>query len=104
MNQRGLPCGLKGEHADVLPLTQEAPLMRLSVASLRRGVKGDLTIQFVPQALTSYGGLELLGRYLRQIDLRARLRQAFAGLRSDYGSARIALVCCWRCFTSGPGA
>ena len=92
MNQRGLQCGLKGEHANALPLTLEAPLMRLSVASLRRVVKGDLTIQFVPQALTSYGGLELLGRYLRQIDLGARLRQAFAGLRSDYGSARIALV------------
>jgi hypothetical protein len=29
---------------------------------------------------------------LRQIDLGARLRQAFAGLRSDYGSPRIALV------------
>jgi hypothetical protein len=66
--------------------------MRLSVASLRRGVKGDLTIEFVPQALTSYGGLELLGRYLRPIDLEARLRQTFTGLRSDYGSARIALV------------
>ena len=66
--------------------------MRLSVASLRRVVKRDLAIQFVPQALTSYGGLELLGRYLRQIDLGARLRQAFAGLRSDYGSGRIALV------------
>ena len=66
--------------------------MRLSVASLRRVVKQDLTIQFVPQALTSYGGLELLGRYLRRIDLGARLRQACAGLRSDYGSHRIALV------------
>ena len=66
--------------------------MRLTIATLRRVVKGDLTIQFVPQALTSYGGLELLGRYLRQIDLGARLRQAFGGLRSDYGSARIALV------------
>jgi len=66
--------------------------MRLTIATLRRVVKGDLTIQFVPQALTSYGGLELLGRYLRQIDLGARLRQAFAGLRSDYGSSRIALV------------
>ena len=66
--------------------------MRLSVASLRRVVKRDLTIEFVPQALTSYGGLELLGRYLRQIDLGARLRQAFAGLRGDYGNARIAMV------------
>src|SRR5881409_851206 len=92
MNQRGLQCGLKGEHPHALPLTLEAPLMRLTIASLRRVVKGDLAIQFVPQALTSYGGLELLGRYLRQIDLGARLRQAFAGLRSDYGSHRIALV------------
>ncbi len=66
--------------------------MRLSVASLRRVVKGDLTIQFVPQALTSYGGLELLQRYLRRIDVVARLRQAFAGVRSDYGSARLALA------------
>ena len=45
--------------------------MRLSVASLRRVVKRDLTIQFVPQALTSYGGLELLGRYLHRVDLGA---------------------------------
>lgn len=66
--------------------------MRLSVASLRRVVKGDLTIQFAPQALTSYSGLELLQRYLRQIDVVARLRQALAGVRSDYGSARLALV------------
>jgi Transposase DDE domain group 1 len=66
--------------------------MRLSVASLRRVVKGDLTIQFGSQALTSDGGLELLGRYLRQIHLAARVRQACAGLRSDYGSARLVLV------------
>jgi len=66
--------------------------MRLSVASLRRVVKGDLMIQFVPQALTSYCGLELLGRYLRRIDLGARLRHAFAGLHTDYGSTRLALV------------
>ena len=66
--------------------------MRLTIASLRRVVKGDLAIQFVPQALTSYGGLELLRRYLRRIDLTVRLRQAFAGLPSDYGSVRVALV------------
>src|SRR3989304_1135568 len=92
LNQKGLQWDLKGKHAHAFPLTLEAPLMRLSVASLRRVVKGDLTIQFVPQALTSYGGLELLQRYVRQIDVVARLRQAFAGLRSDYGSARLALV------------
>jgi hypothetical protein len=66
--------------------------MRLTIASLRRVVKGDLAIQFVPQALTSYGGLELLRRYLRRIDLAARLRHAFVGLPSDYGSARLALM------------
>ena len=66
--------------------------MRLSLASVRRVVKGDLTIQFVPQALTSYGGLERLGRYLRRSDLGARLRPACAGRRSDYGSHRIVLV------------
>src|SRR5438128_5744285 len=92
MNQRGLQCALKGEQANALPPTLEAPLMRLKIATLRRVVKRDLAIQFVPQALTSYGGLELLGRYLRQIDLGARLRQAFTGLRSDYGSHQIALV------------
>ncbi len=92
MNQRGSQCALKGERGNATPHTLKAPLMRLSVASLRRGVKGDLTIQFVPQALTSYGGLALLRRYLRQIDLVGRLRQAFAGLHGDYGGARLALV------------
>src|SRR3990170_4753799 len=92
LNQKGLQWDLKGKHAHAFPLTLEAPLMRLSVASLRRVVKGDLTIQFVPQALTSYGGLELLRRYLRRIDLVGRLRAAVGGLRSDFGGARLALV------------
>jgi surface antigen len=56
-----------------------------AVASLRRAVKGALSIQFVPQALTSYGGPELLQRYLWQINLVVRLRRAFAGPRSDHG-------------------
>ena len=37
--------------------------MRLSVASLRRMLKGTLHVEFVHQALTSYGGLELLRRH-----------------------------------------
>ncbi len=55
-------------------------------------VKRDLPIQFGPQALTSYGDLELLRRYLQRIDLTTRLRAAFAGLPSDYGSPWLALV------------
>ena len=58
----------------------------------KSGRRGPYLLKTDTQALTSYGGLELLGRYLRRIDLGARLHQAFAGLRSDYGSHRIALV------------
>jgi len=66
--------------------------MRLSVARLRRVVKGDLRIEFVEQDLTSYGGLELLRRYADRIGLGTRLRAACAGLSSDYGGARLALL------------
>jgi hypothetical protein len=38
--------------------------MRLSVASLRRMIKGKLHVEFVRQELTSYSGLEMLRRYL----------------------------------------
>ena len=66
--------------------------MRLSVASLRRVVKGDVRIEFVRQELTSYGGLELLRRYARRIGLAERLRTASAGLTGDYRPARVALL------------
>jgi hypothetical protein len=66
--------------------------MRLSVRSLRRVVKGDLPIEFVRQELTSYGGLELVRRYLHRLDVMARLRRAVATVPSDYGGARLALV------------
>jgi hypothetical protein len=66
--------------------------MRLSVGTLRRVVKGDLPIEFVQQDLTSYGGLELLRRYLGRIDLPGRLRRAVAALPSDYGGSRLALL------------
>jgi Transposase DDE domain group 1 len=66
--------------------------MRLKVRSLRQAVKGDLQIEFVPQRLTSYGGLELVRRYLRKVALVTRLRAALAAIPSDYGSARLALL------------
>jgi DDE family transposase len=71
---------------------EEAPLMRLKVRSLWRAVKGDLAIEFVPQRLTSYGGLELVRRYVRKVAIVARLRAALAAIPSDYGSARVALL------------
>ena len=66
--------------------------MRLSVASLRRMIKGKLSVEFVPQELTSYSGLELLRRYLRQLDLPQRLRTACASTGGDYGGGRLALL------------
>jgi hypothetical protein len=66
--------------------------MRLSVASLRRVVKGDLRIEFVQQDLTSYGGLELLRRYVRRMGLATRLRAAYAEMGGDYGGARLSLL------------
>ncbi len=66
--------------------------MRLKVRSLWRAVKEDLRIEFVPQRLTSYGGLELRTRYFRPLDVGARLRRALATIPSDDGSARLALL------------
>ena len=66
--------------------------MRLSVASLRRMIKGKLQIEFVRQELTSYSGLELLRRYLRQLDLPRRLHAACAATGGDYGGGRLALL------------
>src|SRR3990172_2333684 len=93
VKQNGLLCALKGRgRPHVTPHTQEAALMRLNVASLRRMVKGKLHVQFVRQDLTSYSGLELLRRYLRQLDLPRRLRAACAATGGDYGGGRLALL------------
>jgi len=66
--------------------------MRLSVGSLRQMVKRDLPIEFVPQQLTSYGGLELFRRYVRRLDLHPRLRRACADLGGDYCGGRLSLL------------
>lgn len=52
-------------------------------------VKGKLHVEFVRQDLTSYSGLELLRRYLRQLDLPSRLRAACAATGGDYGGGRL---------------
>src|SRR5919108_2933454 len=92
MHQRGLSTHRMERRPHVIHRFEEAPLMRLKVRSLRRAVKGDLQIEFVPQRLTSYGGLELVRRYLRKLAIVPRLRTALAAIPSDYGSARLALL------------
>ena len=87
-----------------------APSLLTSPPSVRSGTEGvtllfsrwddisieqrqrDLPIAFVPQQLTSYGGLELLRRYVRRIALPRRLQAACAALGGDYGGARLALL------------
>ena len=66
--------------------------MRLTIAQLRQPVKGELPVHFVPQALTSYGGLELLRRYVQRLDLARRIRALLDGLGGDYGSQRLVLL------------
>jgi len=55
-------------------------------------IKGKLQTEFVHQELTSYSGLELLRRYLRQLDLPRRLHAACAATGGDYGGGRLALL------------
>ena len=66
--------------------------MRLSVASLRRMIKGKLPVEFVHQELTSYSGLEVLRCYLRQRELPRRLTAACTATGGDYGGGRLALL------------
>jgi hypothetical protein len=68
--------------------------MRLKVVRLRRVVKADLPIEFSGERLTSYGGLELVRRYLRSIGLHGRIRWAFRGhhLGGDYGSVQLVVL------------
>src|SRR2546427_4220655 len=91
MHQRGFPTNQKSGRPHVTLSFTEAPLMRLSVGSLRQVVKRDLPIEFVPQQLTSYCGLELLHRYVRRLGLYPRLRRACADLGGDYGGGRLGL-------------
>src|SRR5256885_6525216 len=103
MHQRGFPTNQKSGRPHVTLSFTEAPLMRLSVGSLRQVVKRDLPIEFVPQQLTSYGGLELLHRYVRRLGLYPRLRRACADLGGDYGGGRLGLFVVSAFFRGGRG-
>src|SRR5215469_6652921 len=68
--------------------------MRLTVARLRRVSKRDFSIEFGREQLTSYGGLELLRRFLVVMGLKARIGCAFAArqLGGDYGTSQLGLL------------
>lgn len=61
--------------------------MRLSRADLRRRINGDLALRYEATGLTSFAGLELIGRFFRRLDLKGLLRSAACRLpRSDFGA------------------
>jgi hypothetical protein len=68
--------------------------MRLTVSSLRRVFNRDLRTEFGSEKLTSYAGLEVVGRFLRRLEFARRVREAFAAcpLGGDYGTARLVMV------------
>ena len=73
---------------------QEGPhLVRLRKADLQRRIKGQLTLRYKAEGLTSFAGLELVGRFIRRLDLRAILKGVEKVLpRSDFGAARLSLL------------
>jgi hypothetical protein len=61
--------------------------MRLRKRTLGCRVNGDLTLEFGDERLTSYSGLELLARRLRELNFNHLLRESFRGIpfHGDYG-------------------
>ena len=62
--------------------------MRRRKRDLAARVNGELALEFTAQGLTSYSGLELLGRFLRDIGFSERLRRHLKSCDpgGDYGS------------------
>jgi len=68
--------------------------MRLGNHKIHDRIKSNLIIEFAPQQLTSYSGLELIKRYFRIISLNNRIRRAFRAheLSGDYTVVDMILV------------
>jgi hypothetical protein len=73
---------------------QEGPhLVRLSRADLRRRINGELRLGFQTSGLTSFAGVELIGRFFRGIDFKGLLRGVQGALpRSDFGSVPMVML------------
>ncbi|HEY3305094.1 MAG TPA: IS1380 family transposase [Candidatus Binatia bacterium] len=68
--------------------------MRLSRADFYSRCKSFFKIEFASQDITAYGGLELIRRYFRIIELHRKVQSAFAryGLGGDYRAIDMILV------------
>jgi hypothetical protein len=68
--------------------------VRLSRADFHSVCKSFSKIEFASQDITAFGGLELIGRYFRLIELHRRVQAVFAryGLGGDYRAIDMILV------------
>ena len=67
--------------------------MRLSRADLKRRINGEVEIRYDASGLTSFAGLELIGRFFRRLGLRELLRQVARRLpRNDFGAVEMVFV------------
>ena len=82
------------EFADFDNAEQEGPhLVRLRKAVLKRPINGQLTLRYEARGLTSFSGVELVGRFIRQLDLLGSLRRVGHALpRSDFEGERLSLL------------
>ena len=89
----GVTAGTVG-FADLNKAGQEGPhLVRLRKADLKQRINGQLTLRYEAGGLTSFAGLELIGRFFRSLDLKGALRGAGEALpRSDFGSVPMVLL------------
>ncbi len=89
----GITAG-KIEFADAKKAEQEGPhLVRLRRADLKRRINGELTLRYEAGGLTSFAGLELVGRFFRRLDLQGALRRVVRALpSSDFDSVRLSVL------------
>jgi len=82
------------EFADLNNASQEGPhLVRLKKACLRRRINGQLTLRYEAGGLTSFAGLELVGRFIRRLNFRAALRRVARALpKSDFGAVQLSML------------
>ena len=82
------------EFANLNDASQEGPhLVRLRKAGLRRRINGQLTLRYEAGGLTSFAGLELVGRFIRRLDFRGTLRRVERALpQSDFGAVRLSML------------
>ena len=70
----GITAGIV-EFANLNDASQEGPhLVRSKKAGLRHRINGQLTLRYEAGGLTSFAGLELVGRIIRRLDFGAALR------------------------------